>query len=434
MFLYRVLIVWVILQGTPFVRDIFNLPLHDGRSLLIDGFILMFCFCLYVLNHSLKYRSSLTESNADNYEGKIIKCGALCKQYPTERGLAFNVIIFLKDTANNFIFLCKNLPFSYMVLIWIVPGFFIYVSSKINGSTQLFFFKQYLILVALIQLIIWDVKYGRIDSFINTFLNVSILFVFFQTLLLGLNIIYSGAFQDVMVKNSFPIVMLILSEICKGDNRYDMSKRFIIVGAISAIISSVKLFFILLPLMAIINYLRKKHVKSERNRGFFSLAWYISIVFSPFLIPLFIQYMFNIDMGQVIEIGVDRYYIEDNIASLLSRLYSVIFMFHEGSIWTIFGNNESTLSNIIFWGYPVHNLYASLAYSHGMLVFSIFILYNFFIYRFIRHNTALSTILGFSLIYFNDIYPMLSLLFIPYAIHSKMCMRTKWPRLTAKVH
>jgi hypothetical protein len=426
MLLFRILIVWVLLQATSYVRDIFNLPLHDGRTFLIDAYILMFCLCLFVLNQALKYRTSLNKDIAENNVNHIMKYGAQSQPYSNVRALAFNAIDYLISTGYNFIGLFKKIPISYTFLICIPPGFFIYVSSKINESAQLFYFKQYLLFVILIQLLFWTVRYGRIDSLFNVVLNGSILFTLIQTLLFGLNIIHDGAYQDLIIKNAFPIAMLIMSEICKGVNKNGMSKRFLVIGTISAIISSTKLFFVIILAAIAINFLINNHVKSLRGRGLVLLPWYLFLLFSPFLFPLVIEFLFDLEINDLIEIGADRYYIDDNIASLVSRVYSVVYIFSQENILAIFGSGESAMSNIIFWGYPVHNIYASLVYAHGALVLWIFVLYHFMIYRFLCRNPGLCTILGFVLIYFNDIYPMMSLLFIPTIIrNNKIWIRKK---------
>jgi|GEM_PF-5451044 len=420
MLLFRILIVWVLLQGTPLVRDIFDLPLHDGRSLLVDALILIFCFSLFILNLASTYQGAQSRGSAEYNNKNIIEYEILNRLNSSIAEKINDLITYLKYFFYLLFFFFKNIKFHYLVLIWAIPGFFIYEASRINGSTALMYFKQYMLFIALIQFIFWAVKYGKTNSFFSVILNGSFLFLSVQVLLFALNTIFDGLYQDLIQKNSFPIAMLILGEICRQGGMRNEFKRFIVIGAISATIAAAKLFFLLAVLLFILNRSINFFKKSPHARGFVSVASHYLIVFSPFIIPHAIMHFFNINIDDFIEIEDDRYFIDDNIGSLVSRVYSFTYLLAQENFLTVFGSNESAMSQVVFWGYPVHNIYASVAYSHGALVLTTLILYHLAIYRFLRRNAELGVILGFIIIYFNDIYPMLSLFFIPYFLRNNI--------------
>ncbi len=419
MFIFRILVVWVLLQGTAFVRDIFNLPLHDGRSLMVDAYILMYCFCLLILDQASKYQGTKSGGDAQYNKGQITRRGVLDQLNSTFCTLIVNAIIFRKNACCVFIYLCKNIAINRIALLWVVPGIFIYASSKINESSNLIYFKQYMIFFALIQFILWAVRCGKSHLFFGAVLGGSVLFLSVQVLLFILNVAYDGSYQDLIQKNSFPIAMLILAEICREARMYNMFKNFIGVGIISAAISSTKLFFLLALLLLIISYISTRCAKFPRALGFTSIISHFFIICLPFIVPRIIEHFFDIGIEEIVEIEADRYFIDDNIGSLVSRIYSFVFITNHENFWAIFGNNEGAISDVVFWGYPVHNIYASVAYSHGALVLLCLILYHLAIYQFLRNHIGLSIILGFIIIYSNDIYPMLSLLFIPYILRNE---------------
>jgi hypothetical protein len=410
--IFNLIIVWVLLQGTPFIRDIFNLPLHDSRFIVIDFILLTLGFSLFIYKRSVKYI---------NY--KIVKL----KNFPQKEvfqpklnlnnkflnifSIIFNKIYLTKFIIKNTLRLADSITFNRMILLWLIPAIFIYFASKINESSNLLFFKQYFLFYVLIQFIFWSIKHGGINALFNSILNGSIVFLVIQSLFFFLNIAYSGVYQDIIEKNSFPILMLLMSELSRvfGDKKF--YKSFFFIGLISALIASTKIFFLLLSLLFFINKI--KIIKANKK---FSLALHFGVILFPIFFPYLINFITDIDINDIIELGDNRYFINNNIGSLISRVYSVEYMLEQENFWNIFGNNESSIADVNFWGYPVHNLYFSLAYAHGYLLLLVLFLYNISIYRFLANNIGLGLILGFLIIYLNDIPPMLSLLFIPYII------------------
>ena len=111
----------------------------------------------------------------------------------------------------------------------------------------------------------------------------------------------------------------------------------------------------------------------------------------------------DINIDDMIDLEQRRYFINDNIGSLVSRIYSVQILLIQENFLKMFGNNEDAISDFKFWGYPVHNLYMSLIFAHGYLLLLVFIVYICSIYRFFARHMGLGLILSFTIIYSNDI-------------------------------
>jgi hypothetical protein len=406
--------VWVLLQGTPYIRDIFNLPLHDGRTHVVDLLILILGFLLIVLNEITRRKNYQTETVKVVSQFKIdstVKCFPINHHNFVNQNILSFILCFLKIIRNYFLNLHNLIAFNRTVLLWTVPGFFIYISSIISESTHLIYFKQYMVFCILIQFIFWGVRCCGVILFLKTIRNGSILFISVQGLLFLLNLIQDGLHQDLIEKNSFPVAMLILSELSRKLGAKNLYKSFIVIGSISAIIGSAKIFFLLLFALLILN-----KVKLISSSKFIAVLIPYAVILLPFMIPRIITLALNIEIDEVIELGKNRFNINDNIGSLVSRIYSVGYTINQINFLTLFGNNESVTSTVLFWGYPVHNLYVALVYSHGFFFLLVLILYNLAIWRFFQRNAGLGLIFGIIVIYFNDILPMLSLFFIPYII------------------
>ena len=421
--LFNLVIVWILLQGTPYVRDIFNLPLHDSRSIIIDLIFLIFGFFLLILSLTLKHVNGVVNkaTTHDQIKKFSIELNIYNQLLINGKNLINYFCNSLKFYGNSIVNLLSFIYIDRLILLWVIPGAVIYISSRANESSNLMYFKQYIVFFTLIQFISWAIKYRGVNSLFNTILSGSKFYLFVQSLFFVLNIINEGGYQDLIQRNSFPMAMLIMSELSRGINNKNLYKNFILIGLISALISSTKIFFLLLFLLY---FVRK--IKFLNSYRIFSIILHYMTVLFPVFLPFLILLLTGFEINDVIELGQNRYFINDNIGSLISRIYSVEFMLVQENFWNFFGNNESSIAEVNFWGYPVHNLYFSLVYAHGYLLLLVFFIYNFSIYRFISDNLGLGLILAFIIIYFNDIIPVLSLLFIPYIIsHNKNILSMK---------
>jgi hypothetical protein len=411
MSLFYILVAWVLLQGTPYIRDIFNLPLHSSRTLVIDLLILLLAFFLLIFNETKKHRNNHDEKV--NASSQLKTCFWAKREINSRNNLLnknlFNNLLYFPGRFGDFFLrLCGFLTFSHTVLLWAIPGFFIYISSIINGSTELMYFKQYFVFLILTQFFFWVIKRGQLYSLVIGIRVGAVLFISVQVLFFILNIMYDGLYQDLTQKSSFSIAMLIMSELSRRLGWENLYKSFIFIGFVSAIIGSAKIFFLLFFLVMIVSKINL--------RGAIAMSISYIIMLLPVVVPYIISLMMDIQIDEVIERGNHRINIDDNVSSLVSRIYSVEYTIMQENFWTMFGNNESAASHAIFWGYPVHNLYIALIYSHGYLLLIIIILYKLAIWRFFQGNAGLGLILSFTVIYVNDILPLLSLFFIPYVI------------------
>ena len=416
MIIFYIIFVWVLLQATPFIRDIFNLPLHLGRSMDVDMFLLFVAFVLHLLNEASK-RSSISHSiclGINNYK-IVTDLSREDIKHQIRQMLKFGLIYFYKSIMAT-VELSKRIIISRDVLIWVIPGFILYISSKANGSTSYFYLKQYLLFLILAQFIYWITLKNRVFSMVQAIHAGSFLFFIILSGFYLINIFTDNLYLDITQKNSFPILMLIMAVVCKKLNYPKLQRNFFIIGLISAIIASTKLFFVLFILLFIMSVF-KIGTDNKKSSARLALALiHYFIVLTPFYITYLISAFADIGIDEMINLGESRYNINDNISSLISRLYSIPFMLQDEKFYSLLGNNESLQSSVVFWGYPVHNVYASLIYAHGLLFIFVMASYHLFIFRFFARHIDLGIILGFCIIYSNDIYAFYSLLFLPYFI------------------
>ena len=209
---FNIIIVWVLLQGTPYVRDIFNLPLHDSRSLLLDLIILILGFCFFIFNEVTKQRNDRESKGTKFSQIKIESNNTMIEVGRRHKSNFYPSKIIYRDGFTN---LCSLIHFDRGILIWILPGIIILLASIINESSQYMYFKQYLVFYILIQYVSWVIERNGANALFCTILYGSMLFLFVQFSFFLLNLIHDGAYQDLIEKNSFPIAMLAMSELSR---------------------------------------------------------------------------------------------------------------------------------------------------------------------------------------------------------------------------
>jgi hypothetical protein len=400
------------------MRDIFNLPLHDGRAIIIDLMMLTFAFSLHLLNEAYKFKKVQGNTLSHDKNVMLDKHQFLNHLKISHQELALKTLHWLQMIEGAFLNLCSLIIFNRITLLWFIPACLIYLSSRINESTDQIYFKQYIVFLMSILLIFWIVRQGSVHKFLITLQTGSLAFLFIQITFFILNILQEGLYQDLTQKNAFAVMMLILASLCKELNMSKMYRNFIIIGSVSAAISSTKLFFLLAFIILLINHVQYFNDKSGKIFKLASTLTHYLIILLPLFIPLAISQLISIEIDDLIEMEKSRYIINDNIGSMVSRIYSMPFMLSSDNFWSLTGNNERALSDLKFWGYPVHNLYLSLAYAHGTLLLIVLSTFHLAMYRYFARHIQLGLILGFYVIYFNDIYPMLSLFFVPFLVSS----------------
>jgi hypothetical protein len=403
----------VLLQGTSFIRDIFNAPLHDGRTMIVDLFLLLFAFARHVTNEASRRGQLKNSSHFQINFPRFFAC------LPNRNGKQKKLRLLIEDAVNflhtiiNWIKVrIKLINLSRDALLWVIPGGGVFIASMLNGSTGYFYLKQYLIFLIMVQFIYWIIRRNRVFNLIRSIQAGS--FIFFITLFVFylLNFFTNDLFADLVRKNSFPVLMLIMFAICKKLNLHKMQRNFFILGLMSAVVASTKIFFILGLILIFMNISRVAATKGNSNPNpLFALVHYF-IVFSPLYLPFLAFEYLDLDIEKLISMGENRYNINDDLASLVSRLFSVPFMMQDANFYSLFGNGEGAQALVLFWGYPVHNIYASLLYAHGIIVFIVLCFYNVAVFRWLALHADLGVIMGVCLIYFNDIYPLYSIFFL----------------------
>ena len=144
--------------------------------------------------------------------------------------------------------------------------------------------------------------------------------------------------------------------------------------------------------------------------------YWISILFLVFFPILFISLLatyFNINLESFQELEEYRYYINDDIASLISRIAGAGFIFVENfsKIFPIGSYNILAIDS--FWGYPTHNYlyYSIMKYGVFGLLFVIFLLK--LTYKIMLYNFSLGLTFLFCITNFNDFYIGFILFLIP---------------------
>lgn len=391
------LVALVLIQAVPFLRDLLNLPLHNGRSYYLDIYLLLLSISIILLGKTTKTKYNEHELKAD--PDLVISLR--------------KIINYITQLINKALGLITHIRFEKIHFIWILPLIFILLSSRANNSILYFYLKQYATFFLLSYIIYIAVKNQKEHALYRTIYYVcagyvTLLFIFFIA-----NFFTGGMFTDITQKNTLPLLLLVMSELSYQANLKRLSRKFNWLGFISATIASAKLFFLMIIALYIIRKIEKRIDKRFFLRLLRSNYFYL-IILSPFYLPFLFFFLFEIDMDFITSLGESRYDVNDNLASLISRVYSVYYMLTLEHLFSFWGFGEGTVNDIQFWGYPVHNLILSLFYSHGLMVGGSLLIVLISLRSWARQHMGLGLILSLSIIYINDIYPYLALFFIPY--------------------
>lgn len=420
---FYIIIVFVLFEFNMLFRDILNLPLHGNRSLIINMLFLLFAFVLYFLNESSKTRKislpvctvRLNLINFSNQSREYVKSDY--RWMPKVELINYYKLSSLIKKSSDIS--CIN----YKLIIFIlIPGVALFISSFYNESTDYFYLCQYIVLVALIQLFYLIALKNQEYRLIEAIYAGSLLFFLIIAGFYIINIFTNNLFLDITQKNIFPLFMIVMSVLCKKVNYPKLQRKFFIIGLLSAIVASTKLFFILIATLFMLRFFKigNNYNKFSTSPALVFIHYLIIII--PFCLPFILSAYTGLSIDDLIIIGEGRHSIDDNISSLISRIYSVQSILQQENLNPLFGNNEASMAGLLFWGYPVHNLYASLWYAHGLILILILASYHLLAFRFFSRHFDLGVIFGFCLSYSNDILIIYSIFILPYFI--SICGRT----------
>jgi hypothetical protein len=138
------------------------------------------------------------------------------------------------------------------------------------------------------------------------------------------------------------------------------------------------------------------------------------VVLIPFMALQSMLMYFDATIEDLVGLEEYRYYIDDNYTSLISRSISVaqtlLNTINHGD-WLGLGVDRS--ARMIFYGYPVHNYIVSSIAVFGVLGALLSAALLYFLYRVSKEHLALGAVGAYLLIVSNDLYAVMTLLFIP---------------------
>lgn len=406
--LINLLVVLVLLHVAVFVRDLLVLPLFNQRILIVDSSVVILALSMML---SLQTRERL--EGQDCIQGRCVNFGVSRRP--------FNLIIvydLVKASLSWTSELLARLPLlldavrmHFITIIFFALSVLLYISSKANESTLLFYFWQFFLLA------IVSLYFGMIGS-VRSLHSLSIIalrvLIIMAVVLALLVVAYISSLhdtKDLFSRNSLPVISIVLRLIFQRLGDHKSARIALTVGVVLAILASTKIFILLLFLLYLSGPLV---VRTGRLVGAIKYSCFFLIVLAPFLLPQFVMYQMDVTLDYIVELGENRYYINDGVASLISRLFSVYsLVHHESFLASFFGAGEASIPDLHFWGYPVHNLPLSLIYSHGYTGLLASCSIVMILSRLIKYDFRLSLVGAFSLTYFNDLYPFFALIFVP---------------------
>lgn len=361
------LFVLLIVDSASFIRDLLDLPLYNDIFYFIQ--ILLFVFLL---------SSSLF----------------ICKLNNVKK------IFFIPIESLQFL-IFSSLIFS-LNLLKIYPNFLL-SSQLIQFSLALFFIKNFL-------------KVNKINLFFQLVNLVLLFYLFFLLILHAIAIFFDLEFADYLQRNSLPIIALLTYLLAEYYDLKKQAKFSLFLCIILSVICRTKITLVVLPLFLIINFFLKLKQINSQVRSFICSLMFFFLCILPYILPSLFTIIFNLTPSQLQILDSTRYYLNDNLVSLLSRIYSVEFVLNNLKLLSFSGIEFSELVKFKVLGYIPHNLFLSAVINNGFFGgFAIFLLLKIF-YRVSKINFLIG-ILGIICInYFNDFYSWFALFLIPVLI------------------
>lgn len=375
-----------------FFRDSFQLPLYNNRTEIIEMIILSISILLISKSQGWLKPSGSEEAHRENlFKGK-----------------AFGNKIYFNKFAVLFVF----------------TGFLILIVSSHNVSPNYLVSLQAMIFA--LCLTVASVAYKDWNKYLLKSLSFSIIFITFLLVFVFLfrNLLTITNAPDLMSRNGWAASSVLYLVIFHQKNRLLKYSGFFLVCCIIAWITGSKLAMLFL-LLSLFCRLFHTDFKTTFKFNLFVLIAINSIIIA---LPYVSLDLVNISFKEVKYLGAYRYFIDDNIESLVSRVFSVRHLIDNGSLFEFFGNGEIYSVEDKFWGYPVHNLLLFFSYSHGIFgTFLYLVIMIFFAY----YSRSLLQIIFCALasVYFNDLMCFWVVLIIGYRLqeHAKINRRLNAP-------
>jgi hypothetical protein len=219
---------------------------------------------------------------------------------------------------------------------------------------------------------------------------------------------------DWLARNHLPYAAVCVYALLRHYGIKRLSKWSLLVCLGLTAINSTKGALLLLIALHLLDPIDKALVRRPGIRRLLRLGTLGFAVLSPFIVFHSALLYLGATLDDFKGLESYRYYINDNITSLISRTISVVLtLAHVINSGQWMGLGQVKAAELTFYGYPVHNYFISAIAMLGVLgaLLGLFLLHLF--YRVSRENIGMALIGVFVLTVSNDLYASLSLLFIP---------------------
>jgi hypothetical protein len=366
----------VLLGITQYVRDILALPFYGSRIYIFNIYLLLFGVLLHMQSVYQRQVCKKAHMHFMNMGKSVV--------------FIWGIFIFLFVNTLSNILNNEQDYFLHLQLLSFIIGFIYFYLIIFNDGIKKF--------LRSLSTILWVLLIFQ--SFIYMFSNS-----------LGLSgEIVSNRNGMAYVALFFYILHNTYSE-GKGRKELLLVILFALVNQTNGVMVLIIIYFL--------NYIISKTILRFNIIQFF----YPKLVFFTMLLASYyglyvVLFYFGISKNELNALEARRYFIPDNIGSLISRLGSVPFTL-ETWIQTgnIFGLGPREASKLLYWGYPVHNYFASLIAISGLLG----LLFSYIMLSLLYKVSQIRLMLGISGLFFlsvsNDLTVSLVLCLAPLILY-----------------
>ncbi|MDB2464696.1 hypothetical protein N9W55_02920 [Amylibacter sp.] len=366
----------VLLGITQYTRDIMALPFYGSRIFIFNLYLLLFGLLLYMQSENQRKIYIKAYIHFLNISKSVVFIWA---------SFIFLFISTLSNILND-----EQDYFLHLQLLSFIIGFIYFYLIIFNDGIKLFLRS---LSAALWVLLIFQS------------------FIYISADTLGL----SG--EIVSKRNGMAYVALFFFIL---HNTYSEGKgrKELLLVVLLALINQTNGVMVLI-ILYFLNYTSSKTILRFKTMRFvYPKLVFIAIVLASYYGLYVVLFYIGISENELNALEAKRYYIPDNIGSMISRLGSVPFTV-ETWIQTgnIFGLGPREASKLLYWGYPVHNYFASLIAISGLLG----ILFSYIMLSVLYKVSQIRLMLGISGLFFlsvsNDLTVSLVLCLAPLILY-----------------
>ena len=365
----------VLLGFTAYLRDIFNLPLYGVRILFFDMYLLLMGLLLYTYTSKQRLIAKEAYLSFLKVRSFVVMSSIILIM------LYFNFSLNILNQEYDYFFIIQTLNFSIG---------FIYLYLIVYNEGLVLFLKS-------LSITLWFMLIFQ-----------------FSLQIIGSSAGMSG--EILSNRNGIAYVALLFYILHSAHVAERQKRSFILVASLALVNQTNGVFLLLL-----VYFLHLLANKTLLKVGLLRRL-YIPTIFSVILLGSY----FGLDLvllalgllpSDLVAMEQNRYSIPDNLGSLISRLGSLPFGINS---WLesgkILGLGPEKASKLLFWGYPVHNYFASVVAITGVfgVIFSLSLVSV--MYKVSKLNIMLGLVGLFFLSVSNDLSLSILLCFIPLMI------------------